>query len=462
MFGGDFGPTGTRGDKSLSMGLLETFRAAWADPDLRARLLFVFYMFAVYVFGVHVPVPIPGVSASTVADLIQKNQGLQLISMFGGGAIRRVSIFALGLGPYITAAIIMQILAQAMPNWKKEMQEGGEYARQQQNKRTRGLTLFLCIFQGSGLFALLKQGLGPVVQHSMFVTACVVLIWTAGAMFALWLGEQISEKGIGNGVSLMIFAGIVLSLPYQFGSMYKAVLQHQIYIWQPLIMILILIGTTWLIIYFTVAQRRLPIQHMRRMIGTKAQGGQTSYLPFSVNMVGVIPLIFAMSLLWIPSQIQMFFASSAPRIAQFFQNVQTWVAPSSTPVYFGHTMMFNPVGVLIFTAMVFFFTYFYTAIQFNVEDIADNLKRGGSFIPGVRPGKQTKDFLDAVISRITFVGSMFLAVVALVQYLAPTFVGIPFQYVSYMGGTSLLIIVAVALETLRQVEANLLMKKYGQ
>jgi preprotein translocase subunit SecY len=465
MFGGGpIAPGGPRGDKSLSMGLLETFRAAWADPDLRARLLFVLSMFAVFVFGIYVPVPVPGVSSEAVQSLIKGNQALDLLNVFGGGALRRVSIFALGLGPYITSSIIMQILTTAFPQWKKDMQEGGEYARRQQNRRTRLLTLALCLFQGFGLYALLRTHLGPQAQ-TWGASLTVVLIWTAGAMFVLWLGEQISEKGIGNGVSLMIFAGIVLSLPYQFTTMGNAVRDGLVQWWQVALMLSILVGTTWLIVYFTVAQRRIPIQHMRRMIGTKMQGGQTSYLPLSVNMVGVIPIIFASSLLYIPGQIGMMFrgtGGSPSSIYLVFEGIQKWISPNSPQNWGPIHLAFNPIGILFYSAMIFFFTYFYTAIQYNVEDISNNLKRGGSFIPGVRPGKQTKDFLDGVISRITFVGSAFLAIVALVQYLAPVIVGIDTSYMSSLGGTSLLIIVSVALESLRQIEANLLMKKYGQ
>lgn len=463
MFGGGpVGPGGPRSDKSLSLGLLETFRAAWADPDLKGRLLFVLAMFAVFIFGIHVPVPIPGVSTESVAKIIEGNAGLGLISMFGGGALRRVSIFALSLGPYITAQIIMQILTTAFPQWKKDLQEGGDYARQQQNKRTRALTLGLCVFQGAGLFALLHSYLGPsVVGSPLFVTVSVVLIWTAGAMFVLYLGEQISQKGIGNGVSLMIFAGIILSMPYQFDRMRKGIETGNVDWWRPVLMLLILVATTWVIVYFTVAQRRIPIQHMRRMVGTKVQGGQTSYLPLSVNMVGVIPIIFAQSLLFIPQQIALAVGPTTT-LGGILNGIQSWISPASRQTWGPITLPVNPFGVLFFALMIFFFTYFYTAIQYNVEDIATNLKRGGSFIPGVRPGKQTKDFLDGVISRITFVGSFFLSVVALVQYMAPAMVGIDFTYVSYLGGTSLLIVVSVALETLRQIEANLLMKKYGQ
>src|ERR1044072_772574 len=269
MFGGGpIGPGGGggRGDKSLSMGLMETFKAAWADPDLRSRLLFVLGIFGVFVFGAYVPVPIPGISPATLEDMLKNNQTLQLLNIFGGGAFRRVSIFALGLSPYITASIIMQILTTAFPQWKKEMQEGGEYARKQQNRRTRLLTLFLCVFQGAGMFALIRQA---VPSADWQTTGIVVTIWTAGAMFVLWLGEQISEKGIGNGVSLMIFAGIVLSLPYQFQNMSQAVKDQQVSIIQVILMVAILLATTWFIVYFTVAQRRIPIQHMRPMAGTK-------------------------------------------------------------------------------------------------------------------------------------------------------------------------------------------------
>lgn len=450
----------TKSDKSLSLGLIETFKQAWADPDLRARLIFIMIMFGVYVLGVHIAVPIPGVASSKIADIINSTPALQVFNIFGGGALRRVSIFALGLGPYITASIIMQILQTAFPQWKKEMQEGGEYARQQNNKRTRLLALGLCLFQGLGLYKLLASGLGPE-GNSFFAILTVVSCWTAGAMFVLWMGEQISEKGIGNGVSIMIFAGIMLSLPFQYERLANAARDGQISWFQVAGMVAIVLATTWVVVYFTVAQRRIPIQHMKRMIGTKMLGGQTSYLPLSVNMVGVIPLIFAQSLLYIPSSIGLAFKSTMPGVSQALENFQNWISPNGNISFFSFLPV-NPFGILFYTGLIFFFTYFYTAIQFNVEDISDNLKRNGSFVPGVRPGKQTKDFLDGVISRITVVGAFFLAVVALVQYLAPAFVGISYQYVGVLGGTSLLILVSVALETLRQIEANLLMKQYGQ
>lgn len=445
-----------RNDKSLSLGLLETMRLAWADTDLRARITFVLLMFAVFALGTHIPVPIPGIDSASLWDKLSKNPQLDLLNTFGGGGLRRISILALGLGPYITASIIIQVLTTAFPTWKKELQEGGEYARKAQNRRTRMLCLILCIFQGAGLFALMANAESTLAAQPPIVKATTVIFWTAGAMFMLWLGEQISEKGIGNGVSLMIFAGILISLPNQFGMLSKAVITDRTVSWFSVIgMVAIFLVTTYVVVLFTIAQRRIPIQHMRRQVGTKMLGGQTSYLPFSLNMVGVIPIIFASSLIFIPGQLSLAFGGDKTSIGNFFHTIQSFLDPSADN---WHAI----VAYAGYTALIFFFTYFYTAVQFNVDDIANNLKRGGSFIPGVRPGKQTKDFLDGVISRITLVGAAFLAAVALTQFISPRLTGIPYRYVSVVGGTTLLIIVSVALETLRQIEANLLMKQYNQ
>lgn len=452
-FGGGGGSVGGKGGAGLSLPLLETIRLSWADPELRQRIGFVLIMFAVFAFGVHIPVPIPGVSSSTVMKSIQDMDMLQMLNMMSGGALRRLSIFALGLNPYITASIIMQILYTAVPQWKKELQEGGEYARSQQNKKTRALCIALCLVQGWGLLKFLGKAL-PVLSWQQQVL--VVLFWTTGAMFVLWIGEQISEKGIGNGVSLMIFAGIILALPTQGQILWSNYQKGQIAVWSLGILAAIFLATTWIIVYFTTAQRRIPIQHMRRMIGTRMMGGQTSYLPLSVNMAGVMPIIFAVSLVGLPYQFAMMFQGTTSKVGAWLIGAAEWLSPAS-PV-----LIQAVTGSIVYTAMIFFFTYFWTAIQYNVEDISNNLKRGGSFIPGVRPGKQTKDFLDGVISRVTIVGAGFIAIVALVQYHAPRLSGIPSGVrISIIGGTSLLIMVSVALETMRQIEANLLMKQYG-
>lgn len=452
--GGDWGGAG-RGDKSLALPLTETLRLAWADPDLRQRIVFVLAMFAVFAFGVHVPVPIAGLRSADVISQIANVPGLEFLNVFGGGALKRLSIFTLGLNPYITSSIIMQILQAALPKLKQEMQEGGEYARKQQNRRTRILTLFLCVFQGWGFLTVLS-GVPQIAQLAVGLKIITVLFWTAGAMFMLWIGEQISERGIGNGISLMIFAGIVLSLPTQVQTLVKGYKDGVVAIWSIIVVLLIFLVATWAIVYFTTAQRRIPIQHMRRMVGTKMMGGQTSYLPLSVNMAGVLPIIFAVSLLGLPYQFSTMAGGATTQLGSTLAKIADFFNPmSGNPLY-------ALVGALAFTGMIFFFTYFWTAIQYNVEDISNNLKRGGSFIPGVRPGKQTKDFLDGVISRITLVGAAFIAAVALIQYIAPRVAALPPNSISAIGGTSLLILVSVALETMRQIEANLLMKQYGQ
>lgn len=451
IFGGGGGGT-SRGDKSLSMSLFETLRLAWADQDLRQRLTFVLTMFAVYALGIHIQVPIPGVRPEELTRKLQDNQIFQLINTFGGGALKRVSIFALGLNPYITASIIIQILTQVMPQWKAEMKEGGEDARRQQNRRTRMLCIVMCIAQSFSFMSLLR-GAAPEAFASPITAIEICIFWTAGAFFTLWLGEQISERGIGNGVSLMIFAGIIISLPSTFGTIGAGVRDHVISIFSVIGLILIFLATTWGVVMFTVAQRRIPIQHMRRVQGTKAMGGGTSYLPLSVNLAGVIPIIFAISLLYIPSQAAQVLGPTSP-VGSIFAWIAERLNPSSP------NAINSLIGSVAFTILIFFFTYFYTALQYNVDDIADNLKRAGSYIPGVRPGKQTSDFLNNVISRITLVGAAFLAVVALIQFISPKIVQMPSR-INIIGGTTLLIVVSVALETLRQIEANLLMKRYG-
>ncbi|MBL8087214.1 MAG: preprotein translocase subunit SecY [Chthonomonas sp.] len=450
MGGGDFSGGG---DKSLKMSLADTVRLAWADPDLRSRLKFVFFIFAVYALGIHIQVPIPGVDPAQLERLLQSNQFLNLVNAMGGGGLRKISIFALALNPYITASIIMQVLQSAFPAFKQEMKEGGEYARKQMNKRTRMLALLLCGFQGWGLLQLIKQtGSIPASSQTVPMFLMVIAFWTAGSMFLLWLGEQVSERGIGNGVSILIFAGIIISFPYYAGQVAFGVQTGTTSIFQVVLVMLMFALMTWFVVLFTIAQRRIPIQHMRRQMGTKALGGQTSYLPFSLNMVGVIPIIFAVSLVYMPQQFASMIPVGAP-MHNFFEGLAKFTTPNL------HTWT-GVAGVFFYMALIFFFTYFYTAIQFNVEDIADNLKRGGSFIPGIRPGKQTKDFLDSVISRITFIGALFLSIVSVNQYLVPLLINI--QQIQLIFGTSLLIMVSVALETMRQIEANLLMKQYGQ
>lgn len=443
-----FGGGGGFGDKGLRLPLLETLRQAWADPDLRQRIMWVMFIFGVYSLGVNVAVPIYGQSGTELMEKLQNLPMFQMLDVFGGGALKRMSIFALGLNPYITASIVMQIVTTAFPALKKEMQEGGQYARQQQNKRIKALTLILCIAQGWGLLQTIGTA-GIAFRPLEFYS--ILIFWTAGSMFTLWLGEQLTEKGIGNGVSMMIFAGIVISLPGQVSRIYRSYMDGFTTWWQIVILVAVFLAVTWLVVLFTTAQRRIPIQNMRRQVGTKMVGGQTNYLPLSLNLAGVIPIIFAVSLVYMPSQFASYVGPNSP-LYEPLNTITEYISPSMS---FPRGL----IGSILYSLLILFFTYFYTAIQYNVDDIADNLKRYGSFIPGIRPGKQTRDFLDGVISRITIVGAGFLAIVALMQALAPSITGI--QFTGYFFGTSLLIIVSVALETMRQIEANILMKQYG-
>jgi len=441
------GPPRGAGDKGLSKSLFELLRLAWADEDLRSRLRFIMLILGVYVLGVNIPVPVPGINPTELKHLLDNNQFFQLMNTIGGGAFKKVSIFALGLGPYIVASIILQVFTMGHPKWKEEMKEGGEYARRQQNRRTRLLAVALCLFQGFGLLKLMGQA---SISLQWFEQLWIVLFWMAGSMLLLWLGEQVSERGIGNGISVMIFAGIIISIPSIIELIGANIKNGQIEIWRVVVLGAIFFVTTWLIVMFTVAQRRIPVQHMRRNFGTKAVGGQVSYLPIAVAMAGVIPIIFAITLIYLPAQFQ---AAFPP--ASTMHTILGEVAKFLSPDF---TRWQGWIGALFYMGLIFFFTYFWTAMQYNVDDIADNLKRGGSYIQGIRPGRQTRDFLNGVISRITFIGALFLAIAAMTQFLLPLVVPIP--SIGLIAGTSLMIMVSVALETMRQIEANLITKQY--
>ncbi|MEP0766079.1 MAG: preprotein translocase subunit SecY [Fimbriimonadia bacterium] len=433
------------------MNLRETLAAAWATPDLRGRILFLFAMFTVYIIGIHIPVPVPGVDPEKVHDLIASNAALGFINLFGGGALKKLSIFALGLNPYITSSIVMQLMTVGVPSLQKMQREEGEYGRRKINRITRWLTIVLCFFQSWGYTKLITSLASQAgASHLTFVDQLVIIaFWTAGAMFVLWLGEQIQEKGVGNGVSLMIFAGIIVQLPYQIHQLYQNLTIGQNSSLDVMLLAALFLGTIWIIVFFTQAQRRIPIHHMRRIPGRRAMGSQTVYLPLSINSAGVIPIIFAISLMYLPGTFAQALGTGSP-IGGFFATMQQLFSPGS-----------SILGAAIYTLMIFGFTYFYTAVVYNVEEMADNLKRSGAFVPGVRPGSPTRDYLDGVISRITLVGAAFLAFVALLQYWVPAWTN-TINVFTLAGGTSLLIVVAVALDTMRQIESQVIMRGYEE
>ncbi|MGC8784581.1 MAG: preprotein translocase subunit SecY [Armatimonadota bacterium] len=422
--------------------MLETLIAAWKLPDLRQRILFVFGAFAVYTVGLHIPVP--GIDHAKMEQLFAQGGVFGLVDVFSGGALRKFTIFAMGIVPYINASIIMQLLVAAIPQWK-ELQKEGETGRKEIAKRTRYLTVALAFLQSLGIsITLVRSQILTANWWQLMVTATVL---TAGTMFLLWLGEQITDKGVGNGVSLIIFASITASLPWQISKVWESVSLLQA--WTSLILLaIVFLGTIVGIVYVTQAQRKIPIQHARRIVGMRQVGGHSSFLPLKIAMAGVIPIIFAISLMLLPMTIATAIPGDTGWV-YYLKRAAQWLAPGD-----------NALALLMYGIVIVIFTYFYTAVQFDVNDIADNLKKYGSYIPGIRPGKPTADYLDKVVSRITFAGALFLAAVAVIQYIAPAITGVDIGTFSLVGGTSLLIVVGVALETMQSIEAQMLMRNY--
>jgi len=420
--------------------MLESLAKAFQIPELKRRIVFNLAMFAVFVLGVHIPVP--GIDHAKLEQLFGQGGLLGLVDVFSGGALRRMTIFAMGITPYINASIIMQMLTLAIPQLEALSKEG-EAGRKQIARITRYLTIALAVVQGIGFSMTFRTA-----ATGWFSTIQMVVIMTAGTCFLLWIGEQITDKGIGNGVSLVIFAGIMTSLPYQTGLVWT---QVQSGIVRPLgliVFVALFLGTIYGIVMITQGERRIPIQHAKRVVGMRMVQAGSSFLPIKVNTAGVIPIIFAISMLLFPAQILNAFG---PRTG-FVGTLQTWANYLSPGAHW--------ISLVVYAGMIVLFTYFYTAVVMNVQDMADNLKKYGNLIPGIRPGKPTFDYLDRVVSRVTLAGAVFLAAVALVQYVAQPLTGVSMSSFSLIGGTSLLIVVGVAIETMQAIEAQLLMRNY--
>ncbi len=413
-------------------------------PELKARILFSLLMLAVYRIGVFVTVP--GVDRQVMADYMNTRGGSGLLGMFdlfSGGALQNISIFALGIMPYISSSIILQLLTVVVPAVERLNKEG-EAGRRKINQWTRYGTVLLSIIQGGALAIWLEgvnsQALGGAVSTGGwgFRFLCVLSL-TTGTTFIMWLGEQITERGIGNGISLVIFAGIVAGLPRAVQQTFELVKNGQIPI--PILLMIgaVIIAVTAIIVYFESAQRRILVQYAKRVVGRQVIQGANSYLPLKVNSAGVIPPIFASSILMFPAT-----------LANFFPNASVLVAAvnSLSP---GH-LLYNAMYV----ALIVFFCYFYTAVTFNPVDVADNLKKGGGFVPGVRAGKKTAEYIDRVLSRITFGGAIYISAVCVL----PAFLTQNFNVPFYFGGTSLLIVVGVAMDTARQIESHLITRSY--
>jgi len=424
--------------------LLNIFRV----PDLRKKVFFVLGALVIFRIGAHIPVPGIDVNALNAYFARHSNGLLNLVDMFSGGALKRFTVFALGIMPYISASIILQLLTVVIPYLEKLSKEG-EYGRKKINQYSRYLTVLICILQAYGLSIWMKSMHAPdgtpVVFNPTFgFTLLTILTMTTGTMYLMWLGERMTERGIGNGISLLIFAGIVARYP---ASIAQLLMKVKIGEFNPVFLLVVLgifIAIIAFIVYIEQGQRRIPVQYAQRIVGRKVYGAQNTHIPLKINPAGVMPIIFASAIIMFPAQIATFLGKKV----QFFQRVALIFAPGTA-------------GYLItYAILIVFFTYFYTAITFNPKDISENLRKFGGFIPGIRPGENTTKYLEKVLNRIVLPGSFFLAFVAIIPSLVRIWLGIPSSFASLMGGTSLLIVIGVALDTMKQIESQLLMRHY--
>ena len=428
---------------------LEPLILSWRVPELRNRILFVMGAIMVYVLALHIP--IPNVDHNAVAQLFKQSGGvLDFIDIFGGGALRKLSILALGIMPYITSSIIFQVLTIAFPYFK-ELQQEGEYGRRKMAQWTRWAAIGLTVIQA---FVATKAFQSPsfhILQPGVAIFIESVLSLTAGTMFLIWLGEQITARGVGNGISFIIFAGIVARLPQQLLELVNAGA-----IFQMVLLIAVFVATIWIIITVTQGERRIPVKYAPRQAGQRMVQGQRSYLPLKMAAAGVIPIIFAISIVLFPGQIAAWYIGAH----QTDNTTMKHIAESVQQIFSPHSWFAS----LCYAALVMLFTYFYTAVLFDVRDLADNLKRYGGQIQGYAPGRPTEIFINRVLTRITFAGGLFLAAIALMQWWMPSILQLPQTSGAagslLVGGTSLLIVVGVALEIMQNLDQQLKMRQY--
>ena len=405
-------------------------------PELKRRILYTLALLVVYRIGVHVPVP--GIDSVALAEIFDRARGtiLGIFNMFSGGALERLSVFALGIMPYISASIILQLMTVVIPHLE-QLKKEGEQGRKKITQYTRYGTVILSIIQGFGISVGLER-MGAVVDPGWGFRLMSVLTLTAGTAFIMWLGEQITERGIGNGISLIIFAGIVARMPTAIGNTFRLVSTGAMNIFPVIILVVLMVAVVAAIIFVEQGQRRIPVQYAKRVVGRKMYGGQSTHLPLKINMSGVIPPIFASSIMMFPATITSFIT------IPWVQNVVSALTPG------------NPVYETLFVGMIFFFCYFYTAVTFNPVDVADNMKKQGGYIPGIRPGKRTADYIDKVLTRITLGGALYVSIVCVLPSILITRFNVPF----YFGGTALLIVVGVAIDTVGQIESHMLSRHY--
>lgn len=407
--------------------------------ELKQRLLFVLWGLIVFRIGAHIPVP--GIDAARLAEIFSNSQNniLGMANVFSGGALQRLSIFALGIMPYISASIIMQLLTVISPALE-QLKKEGENGRRKISQYTRIGTLFLATFQAIGMSKFLA-GSGSTLHSGMLFYTTTVITLVTGTMFLMWLGEKITERGVGNGISLIIFAGIAAGLPKSIGNTFEQVRQGTMQPIALVFLVLILLAVTAFVVFIERGQRRITVNYAKRQQGRKIYAAQQSHLPLKINMAGVIPPIFASSLILFPASISQWFG----------QAKASWLADIGMALQPG-----QPLYIVLFTSGIIFFCFFYTALVFNPRETADNLKRSGAFIPGIRPGEQTATYIDKVMTRLTLAGAAYITAVSIL----PEFLVLGWQVPFYFGGTSLLIIVVVIMDFIAQIQAHLMSQQY--
>lgn len=413
--------------------MLTTIKNAWGIAEVRKKIIFTFMMLIVFRIAAHIPVP--GISKDALAELFTADIWT-LMDTFSGGSLKYFTVCAMGIMPYINASIIMNLLTIAVPYFENLAREGQE-GRKKMARITRYGAVALALVQSIGMTMMIRSALE---SPGIFSYLVVILTLTAGTCFLMWLGELITENGIGNGISLIIFIGILASLPNTLFTITESVRGGQTNIITVILFVVLAVLIIAGVVFIQEAQRRIPVQYAKRMVGRRVYGGQASHIPMKVNQTGVIPIIFAMSILMLPSTIAGFFPNNG-----FASMIAGWFTPGSW------------LYLMLYIFLIIFFTYFYTAVTFNCRDIAENMQKNGGFIPGIRPGKPTSEYLDGVLTRLTLAGAIFLAAIAVMPFIAAKFSGLDI----YFGGTSLLIVVGVALDTMKQLEAQVMERQYS-
>ncbi len=409
--------------------------------DLRRRLVFLLLALVVYRLGAHIPVP--GIDPNQLQQLFKGQQGgiLSLFNMFSGGALSRFTVFALGIMPYISASIIMQLMGYVVPTLEALKKEG-EGGRRKITQYTRYGTLGLALFQSLGIALALEGSAGLVISPGFGFRMTTVVSLTAGTMFLMWLGEQITERGLGNGISILIFGGIAAGLPGAMGGLFELIRTGAMSIIAAIFIIALVVGVTFVVVFVERGQRKILVNYAKRQVGNKVYGGQSSHLPLKLNMSGVIPPIFASSIILLPATVVDWFATG---------DGMRWLKDMSSALSPG-----QPIYVMLYAAMIVFFCFFYTALVFNSRETADNLKKSGAFIPGIRPGDQTAKHIDKILSRLTLAGAIYITAVCLL----PEFLVLKYNVPFYFGGTSLLIIVVVTMDFWAQVQSYVMSQQY--